>query len=378
MRRLLYLLGFILISSLTFGQTTITVNGKSGGGSSTGGISPTDSLFHVEGIGWVYPYDTLGTTEESAFYTMDFVNDSVAPSHLEGRIFYDTLTKTVSYYTDITDVTMNIGEELWSPRVLNVSGAQIDNGRIVRIDSAISGILTIELADNRTILESTVLGVTTHNIANGSYGRVTLFGMVNGIDMSSYDDGQILYLDTMGYFIDTIPNPPQYKVSIGQVGDNLVNGSFFVKVAEPIYTPQPIITAGFIDSNIIVDNTVLNQYEQISNATNSAYIVDQAHGFTLSGDTSYVLQDGHYNIFCNTSFIGNTQSDVWIVGVFINGVRASVSQRTTSSSDIGNLSVLHSAELNIGDYVTFSVTNTSNATRDATFRTFKYIITYTH
>jgi len=54
--------------------------------------------------------------------SVDYTPQGTAPSHKEGRVFYDNNSHALSYYNDVDDMTLNIGQEV-IVRVHNATGA---------------------------------------------------------------------------------------------------------------------------------------------------------------------------------------------------------------------------------------------------------------
>lgn len=154
------------------------------------------------------------------------------PPWKEGRVFYDDDSKTLSYFNNEPDVTVNIGQE----SIIHVSNGEtgnILNGRVVYISgsqgnrpkgylaSAASG----SPAWDRTI------GIATHDISTQGY--VTTFGVVNGLNTTGFIEGDHLYLSETvpGTFSTTIPNSPNHKVQVGTVlRSHATQGSIFVTI----------------------------------------------------------------------------------------------------------------------------------------------------
>jgi len=86
---------------------------------------------------------------------------------------------------------------------------------------------------------TSVVGLTAQSITNGSEGRVVSFGLLQGVDTSSFSIGDILYADpsTPGDLTTTKPTAPNVAVQIGMVvKDDASDGWIFVN---PITVPQP-------------------------------------------------------------------------------------------------------------------------------------------
>lgn len=124
----------------------------------------------------------------------DYNNDIANPTYEEGRVFYDRDKKTLSYYNDEIDTTINLAQELII-KVHNNNGATIQNGMAVRADGGIvSGVPTVVRSQADTVDNAGVAGVATHDILVGSTGYITVWGSIGGLDTSSWTAGDLLFL----------------------------------------------------------------------------------------------------------------------------------------------------------------------------------------
>jgi hypothetical protein len=128
-----------------------------------------------------------------------FDTDPPIPAHTPGHMHWNTTEGIPEVMTDIPGVVLQIGHELFA-EVRNNSGATIPNGRAVRVTGGIATRPTIAL-DNG---EGGILGLTTHEIANNSNGKVTLFGLVRGLNTSSFSEGDTLYSSSTGTLTTSI------------------------------------------------------------------------------------------------------------------------------------------------------------------------------
>jgi hypothetical protein len=161
---------------------------------------------------------------------VDFNAGVVNPPHAEGRVFYDNVNKTLAYYNDSTDVTLNIGQENYV-RVRNVSGSTVTNGQVVYITGVDTGLPTVTLALANAELTSQLIGVMTETVANNANGYCTEFGVVHNFDTSAFATGSLLYLSatTPGSYTLTAPVSPNYVVPVGIVlVSNAATGSLAV------------------------------------------------------------------------------------------------------------------------------------------------------
>jgi hypothetical protein len=128
---------------------------------------------------------------------------------------------TLSIYNDEADVTHQLGQE-GLIRVYNNSGATITDGQPVYVtgNEGTEFRPTIALAQANTRLTSEVIGFSTHDIENNSFGYVTFWGLINNLDTSSFTDGDPLYLGegSPGELVTTPPSATgSYTVFLGYV-----------------------------------------------------------------------------------------------------------------------------------------------------------------
>lgn len=142
---------------------------------------------------------------------------AVAPSYLEGVIFYDSGAKGPAAYFETSAVTMNIGQETWV-RTRNETGTTISNGRPVYLNSSKSGLPTIALATATSEAASLCIGLATMDIANSGIGYVTIAGVVNTINTISFSAGASLFLSTAGGTLTTTAaSAPNFRSPVGVV-----------------------------------------------------------------------------------------------------------------------------------------------------------------
>jgi hypothetical protein len=154
-------------------------------------------------------------------YHMHFHPLTSAPTYEEGMLFYDSDDKTLSLYADQAGVALQIGQEMWV-RVVNKTGADIPNGRVVYINGAQGNRPTIDVVDlNSFDAVHKTIGVTTQNIGNNNNGYVTTFGLVRDLNLSQFADGDILYLAlSAGTLTNVEPSTPYHSIRIGEVVSN--------------------------------------------------------------------------------------------------------------------------------------------------------------
>lgn len=144
------------------------------------------------------------------FDTIDTISTAV------GRLAWDDGEGTLSVGLKGGNVNLQIGQESVA-LCYNGTGSSIPNGAVVYISGAQGQRPSITLADADTEeTSSKTFGVATETIANGTEGFVATFGVVNGLDTSSFTAGQSLWLSsTAGGLTSTKPSAPTHSVFVG-------------------------------------------------------------------------------------------------------------------------------------------------------------------
>jgi hypothetical protein len=194
-----------------------------------------------------------------------------APSYLEGKVFYDTDAKTLAYYNDNSQMTVNIGQEN-IVRVRNQTGATIPDGTVVYINGATGNTPTIAKAIATSFATADIIGVTTTSIANNGFGYVTINGLVNGLDTSAFAEGAAVFLSatTAGAYTATEPTRPNYSIQVGvilrsnpSVGTLLVSVQFISTETQHIIGTIPVDQGGtgqtsYTNGQLLIGNTTGN------------------------------------------------------------------------------------------------------------------------
>tara|TARA_R100000951_G_scaffold65264_1_gene55091 strand:- start:7703 stop:9505 length:1803 start_codon:yes stop_codon:yes gene_type:complete len=140
-----------------------------------------------------------------------------APVHEEGLLYYAAADKTLTLYSDIADVSLNIGQEQWI-RVSNKTGSTITNGQVVYINGAQGNRPTIGLADANTETTANLIGIATHDIVDNAQGYVTTQGLVRDVNTTDFTEGDIIYTSlTAGAFTNVQLDAPFHAVEVGHI-----------------------------------------------------------------------------------------------------------------------------------------------------------------
>jgi len=161
------------------------------------------------------------------------------PARSEGLFYYDDNAKTIVLYNDIAGTALDLGRE-FRRRVFNNSGAQIDNGEVVRVTGydATSGLPEVEKAIADNYVNAFAGGMMTHDVADGAEGEMTAAGIIHDMDTSGLVAGAPCFLDpsTAGALTQAQPDIP--TVMGLPLTSDAATGKFMVSVHPVIQIPD--------------------------------------------------------------------------------------------------------------------------------------------
>jgi hypothetical protein len=275
-----------------------------------------------------------------------------APTYLEGKVFYDTDAKTLAYYNDNSQMTVNIGQEN-IVRVRNQTGATIPDGTVVYINGATGNTPTIAKAIATSFATADIIGVTTTSIANNGFGYATINGLVNGLDTSAFNEGDAVFLSatTAGAYTATEPTRPNYSIQVGVVlRANPSNGTLLVSVQIVSVETQHIIGTVAVDQGGTGQTSYTNGQLLIGNTTGNTLTKS-----TLTAGTGVSVTNGAGSITLTNTGV---TSAVAGTGISVSGSTGAVTVTNTAPDQTvvltGGTGISTS-----GTYPNFTITNTS-------------------
>jgi len=162
---------------------------------------------------------------------VDFDTAATGIARATGRLTWNSTDGTLELGLLGSDVTLQIGQEIVT-RSYNANGSLISNGNVVYFFSAAGGVPAVKkFISDRTVDPELVIGVATESFNAGSYGYVTEFGVVRGLNTSSFSVGDILYASPFiaGAITNERPITPNAVVKVGICLDvDTVDGSILV------------------------------------------------------------------------------------------------------------------------------------------------------
>lgn len=227
-----------------------------------------------------------------------------APTQI-GQIAWDNDEHTLVTHDGLH--THPLGKEL-ELRARNTSGATILNGRACYVTGSTGDNPTIALATNTNgdVAQKTI-GVATMDIANNSFGIVTTFGEVNGIDTSALTLGAIVYLGANGLLTTTEPVAPTPKIVIGlcvrqhaQVGKLFVSTRPIARLSKLSEVHAPALT----DNDVLRYNGTTLRWEVYSLANKADLVGGKIPSAQLPAYVDDVLEYANLAAFPATGESG--------------------------------------------------------------------------
>jgi len=321
-----FLSGLTINSGFTYSNGT-EINGyvltcDSNGNANWGPVSGASGNFLSLSGGTVFGNTTF-TSGLSVNY-IDFDTTPTVPSPTGGTLYYDSNENALSYkpITPSNDVTVNLGQESLV-RIYNNLGVQINNGQALHITGAISGTPTVSLAigTGGDAVQFQISGIATHDIPNGSFGFMTVFGVVRDINLTGFSIGEQVYLSQHvagGFASYSDLFYTGRTCEVGHVLDNSSNGKLQVTILNEI--EGTIITTQ--ENNILAANnssTGVFQFGGLSidNPSGTTFSVGEVEGWIIDNVTAPANPTIQLIIYSgstgNTSLYYSTATETYVL-----------------------------------------------------------------
>lgn len=295
------------------------------------------------------------TIGSSTANTIQFYPLYTPPVQVDGQIWYSGNSISLIADTDITGDRPQVGKVLYE-RVYNSTGTSIAAASWVRLSGQTTpnSVPYIALASATSAANSVVAGFVKNSIANGAYGFVYTRGLVDLLDMSSFGNGELL-------FLSTTPGQASNNAPIGstlstiEVAKVLSNSATTGKLQIEI-TPRPEYgkangAVKYANNNIsVASNTVIiNEPAGTLNVANAIYISGNVVPtqvtntwtptltFSTQGTQTYSLRVGNYiktgnKVFASFAITLTAQSGTGNMSLTLTGLPTPLT--TTGSAGI--------------------------------------------
>lgn len=259
-----------------------------------------------------------------------FETDANAPPWEEGLLFYDDDAKTIAVYNNESEVSLQVGQEMYLPRPTNKTGSTITNGQLVYVNGAQGSSSTIALAKADDPTTCQVLAMATHDIEDNTKGYVTTFGLVHDVDTDGISAGDAVFLSatTAGAFTDTSPTAPDFVIQVGRcLFENSTSGIITIQIGPTAVCGTMVIQDLDINTNLDVAGTVIG-----GDATFDTLTLDLGNDylFTQRGaGLSLAIQNLTPNVTSRLEFFPNIGdgTDALEVSIYAKGTPSDITNR---------------------------------------------------
>jgi len=288
---------------------TISLSAYTGSSSASGAYLPL-SGGTVSGRTIFTSGITANTISQTQY--IDFTTGTTNPYQAGGRVFFDNTSKALSYY-DVANnlVPIAMGQQLYT-RVWNATGTQIDKGKVIAITGTSNGLPSVILAVNiHAITSARPIGLAAEDIPNGSDGLVLNNGILSGIALNGFANGDTLYLSdtTPGSYTSTTASLA-FTARTNEIGYVLQTGSTTGRIYVNINNEDSNLSLTDKERNILEGNVIsggIYEYTGMTQGTgqtiNVAYargwVVRNTYGYATSPDVTNVYYTGGTNIPLN-------------------------------------------------------------------------------
>jgi len=239
-----------------------------------------------------------------------------------GALFYSTTDSTVYQYsgTQWTRLRGSDTAHVVSAYVRNTTATAMTPGQVVYINGSTGTTPTIALAVNKQDSTSAMtFGFVRGNIPVNGFGFITTFGPLEGVNTNAYDEGEVIYLDSIpGQFTHDKPQAPYHMVTLGYIiKKSGGNGTIYAKIQNGYELDEL--------HNVRITEPVLNKsviiYDSVRRLWVDTTVSAAGLGLGGSGTTNYVPK------WTSSSALGNSQ-------IFDNGTNVGINTATPTISKL--------------------------------------------
>ena len=166
--------------------------------------------------------------------TPDYIDfDTTAtPANAVGRVRWDSTDESLQLGLTGGNAISVLGQTIHA-YVRSAESVTINKGQPVYLYQATGNRASVKLASNvQDSTSATTFGLAAESIGPNQRGFIVCQGVLNGLNTSAYNEGDILYLDaSAGTLTATKPKAPNHMVYVGVVERATAgNGQIYVKV----------------------------------------------------------------------------------------------------------------------------------------------------
>lgn len=252
-----------------------------------GWFDNTNGDFYIyDGTFWQQVNSVIQLTQMTAdidangfgFDNVDYIDfdttTTTAPT--EGSIVWNDGEGTLSLGLLGGNVDLDVGQEN-VVLCYNGTGSDMSKGDVVYISGAQGQKPSISLSSaSSEATSSKTLGIVAETILDGNDGFVTTFGMVKGIDTSTFTEGSALWLSTTaGGLTQTIPTSPNHAVFVGYcLKSNESSGRIFVEPQNgyEIEELHNVLITGVQDADVLAYDSATSLWKNVAGYATESYV----------------------------------------------------------------------------------------------------------
>jgi hypothetical protein len=243
---------------------------------------------------------TANTISQTSY--IDFTTGSTNPASVAGRVFFDSVQKALSYFDiENNQVPIAMGQQLYT-RVWNATGTQIDKGKVIAITGTSNNLPSAILARNvHQTTSARPIGLAAENIPNGSEGLVLNNGILSGITLNTFANGDTLYLsDTVpgGYVSST--SSIDFTARTNEIGYVLQTGTTTGKIYVSINNEDSNLSLTDKERNILEGNVIsggVYEYTGMTQGTGATINVAMARGWIVRNTYDFATLPDVTNVY---------------------------------------------------------------------------------
>lgn len=220
---------------------------------------------------------------------IDLAIQSAHASYQEGRMWYDSIHKTINFYSDDQNVIHEIGLEEHQ-RVYNNTGSTISKGKPLYFSGNYTAgsidVPTVGLADATDVNAYNAQGLAAADIPNNSYGYCIIAGQLDGIDTSGLTAGTNFFVGlSPGAVQNASPTYPNYPMCLGWVvNSDATNGVLLVNQQNHSVRSFRVQTDAHVGDDLIVGGNLTVQGTTTTTSSNNVEL-GASFQYLNAGDT---------------------------------------------------------------------------------------------
>ena len=304
-------LGTYTASGTTLSRDTILESSNSGSAITLSGVSIVFCTYPAEKAISYNADDNVEVVKSISFTPVTH------QAHAEGNLYYDSDHNTLNYQNDISGIDFELGNNEYI-RVYNDTGSTLLKGKPVTFSGVNAGIPTVVLCNGTSASTYQVDGLVTNDITNGSYGYITISGVIRGLDTSGLTAGQRTFVGlTDGSLTNTAPTYPNYPMCVGYTVTSSASDGEIVVIPQNHSVPNfRIINNAHIGNNLIVEGDLTVSGTQTTTSSNNietgAPFVYLASGDTIGEANTTFTGSGLDNAYFTGHYSGTTSTTYYV------------------------------------------------------------------